>query len=565
MKEQIDIRRLFRLIVLILMVSLSVCSADSVQAEEGEEEYVSDIYSDPPRTNSIEGWPQGPLIEAESAIVMDMDTSAVLYGKNIETKEFPASITKIMTALVTLEQMGDDLDQVIECPPEVLDLEEGASHLSISPGEELTLRQALYGLMLASANDLGNAIAVHVGGSIEGFADLMNRKAEALGCTNTHFSNPHGLHSDDHYTCARDMALIAQAAYAIPEFRKICSTTEYSIPPTNKYEETRYFEMHHKMVHSSSEYYRDWCTGGKTGFTSAALNTLVTFGEKDEKRLVCVILRVNGAGVSYEETAALMEYGFDSFVHKDMTADLETPTFLKILGLDYPGTESFLQRTPDVRKQTVSVKQAGIVTVPQQADYSLISYGSASGDGLIHYMYSGWPVGTGSLAFTPLPKSEKLPYQQNRDIKETESSIRETEDKTGELRKVGETAFRSIKETVMDWYSKANQFVMENQLMVLLLGALLLLVVLLLIIIIVRRCTRESRIQKKRISEEKARMRAEEEIARKSAVEIEEELRAAMKAEEERKRRQREKEERIRQAEEELREMEEIIDHSNHE
>ena len=530
--------------------------------EVSEDEYIPETYYDPPRTNSIEGWPQGPLAQAEGAVVMDMDTGTVLYGKNMETNFFPASITKIMTALVAMDQAGDNLDQVIECPDEVYDLEEGASHLGFAPGEKLTLRQALYGLMLASANDLGNAIAVHIGGSIAGFADLMNEKAADLGCEHTHFTNPHGLHNDDHYTCALDMARIARAAYANPVFREICSTREGSIPKTNMEEETRYFLNHHKMLQKDSEYYQEWCTGGKTGFTSDAWNTLVTFGEKDDMKLVCVVLHEDGAYRSYEDTTQLMEYGFSSFVHMDLTKDISSPSFLHILGMDYPAPGIY--RSDELSEGTVSVAVPGNVTVPADMNPDLISYAPSTGDGMIHYLYGGWPVGVGSLSFTSLPETSPLPYQQERDMEEL---LKETGSKktVRELQETGERAWESIRQTAIKYYEKADAFISENQLMVLLLGALILLVVLILIVIIIRRCTRESRILKKRKAEEKARLRAEEEIARKSAVEIEEELREAMRAEEERRKRAERIAEEKRRAEEELREIEEIIQNSGKE
>ena len=187
---------------------------------------------------------------------MDMDTGAVLYGKSIFDAHYPASITKIMTLLVAVE--NGDLDEVITCSPEVFNIEAESSNAGIAPGEEVTLRQALYGLMLESANDLAMAIAVHIGGSVSGFAQMMNDRAAELGCVNTHFVNPHGLHDPQHYVCAYDMALIGQAAYANETCRKFMSTVEENIPPTNMTDETRYFINHQRMLRTDSAYYQSW-------------------------------------------------------------------------------------------------------------------------------------------------------------------------------------------------------------------------------------------------------------------------------------------------------------------
>ena len=205
-------------LMLFLSLFLMTAYVAPVSAEEEEEtEFIPAEYYDPIDTNEIPGWPQGEAVQSASAVVMDMNTGTFLYSKNAYEKRYPASITKIMTAMVALE--NGNLDDEITFDESVYDLEEGSSHVGIQPGEKMTLRHALYALMLESANDAGVGIAEYLGGSLEGFAELMNKKAEELGCVNTHFTNPHGLHNENHYTCAYDMALIAQAAYEIPEFR----------------------------------------------------------------------------------------------------------------------------------------------------------------------------------------------------------------------------------------------------------------------------------------------------------------------------------------------------------
>ena len=325
------------LLMLILSLFLVMGQTSVIYGEEEEEEteYIPETYYDPIQSNELSGWPQGEAVQAESAVVMDLTTGTLLYSKNAYDKQYPASITKIMTTMVALE--NGNLDDVITFSENVYDLEEGSSHVGIQPGEEMTLRQALYALMLESANDAGVGIAEHIAGSLDGFAELMNAKAEELGCVNTHFTNPHGLHNEEHYTCAYDMALIAQAAYEIPVFREMASCTQAYCPETNLTEEERYFVNHHKMLQEESDYYEEWCTGGKTGYTSDAWNTLVTFGEKNGRKQVCVVLRVPGAAKCYEETKLLMNYGFDNFTQVNMVSDEPVPTFYEAMKLNYVG------------------------------------------------------------------------------------------------------------------------------------------------------------------------------------------------------------------------------------
>ena len=274
---------------------------NTVKAEEGEGsdtegESSTETEIDPTvQTNDIPGWPQGDAVESDAAICMDGNTGAVLYGKNIEKQEYPASITKIMTVLLALENGNLD-DTVTFSENAVYSIEYGSAHLGLTEGEELTLEQCLYGIMLASANEISNAVAEHIGGSVEKFADMMNQKAEELGCVNTHFVNPNGLHDDNHYTCAYDMALITQAAMKYDKFREIIHTQEYCYPETNLVKEKRYFANHHGMLMDESRAY-DGFIGGKTGYTDEAWNTLVSTAERDGMLLISVVLHANGQDI----------------------------------------------------------------------------------------------------------------------------------------------------------------------------------------------------------------------------------------------------------------------------
>ena len=559
------IKRPIRAAAVSLLLLMTFClslycpaeEADDYSEEEQEEEYIPETFYDPIQTNDLPGWPQGQPIQAAGGIVMDLDTNAILYAKNMTDAHYPASITKIMTTLVALEHAS--LDDVICCGEEVFAIEENSSNLGIQPGEEVTMRQALYGLMLESANDLGNAIAVYVAGSVEGYAELMNEKAQQLGCVNTHFTNPHGLHSEQHYTCAYDMAKIAQAAYANDTFREIVSTREYSIPPTNMVEEERGFANHHKILQPSSDYYRDWCTGGKTGFTTDAWNTLVTFGEKDGMRLVCVLLRDNGTDHSYPETIDLMEYGFSQFKRLNVTDGIPGRTFYDILDLKFPNTGKTLYRISQLDAQVVKIAQPGLVTVPADADASRLECTVSGGKGRLTYSYDGWEVGHGSLEFAPLPTGIELPYHQTRDM---ETLLKQSESlrRIREVNQTASQAWDTIIHTATGVYDKARDFVKANTMTVLLAGAFLLLVLGILIIILVLRLTRESRIARKRRQEEKAMLRKAEEIDRMSASQIEAELRAGMEAERQRKEKERARMAQAAEEERKLRETEALLE-----
>ena len=230
-----------------------------------------------------------PAVSAEAAILFDATHNTVLFEKNADEKLYPASITKLMTALLVLEK-ADLNDTVVFSKTAVTNLESGAVTLNLQEGDRVSVRDCLYGLLLKSANEVANGLAEHVGGSIQGFADLMNQRAAELGCTGTHFTNPSGLNDPDHYTTARDMAKIAGAAFKNETLQKISSSLSYEFPAT-KAAAARTITPGHKMLYPSDSRYYEGMVGGKTGYTSLAGNTLVTCTEKDGVRLIAVVLR----------------------------------------------------------------------------------------------------------------------------------------------------------------------------------------------------------------------------------------------------------------------------------
>ncbi len=256
-------------------------------------------------------WPEGPSVFADSAIVMEASTGLILYEKNIDKVHYPASITKILTALVVLE--NSSLGDIVTFSKDaVFKVDLDSSRIGIDVGEKLTIQQCLYGMLLESANEVSYALAEHVGGTVENFATMMNEKAKSLGCKDSNFVNPHGLPNKEHVTSAYDMALITRAAMKNDTFAKIFGTRNYQIPPTNIQSETRYLRNHHRFITKES-YSFDGCLGGKTGYTSEAKYTLVTVAKRGDLELICVIMKDDTFDHQYTDTQRLLNFGFDNF------------------------------------------------------------------------------------------------------------------------------------------------------------------------------------------------------------------------------------------------------------
>ena len=288
-------------------------TAEQIAAEEAAKKQAS--YDTQPDTNGLENWPAGPNVYAGSAIIMDMDSGAVLYGKQIDEKRYPASITKLLTVLVALEnaKLTDKITITDDC---INFLEWDDANIGMRNGEELSLEDSLYGILLASANEVSYAVAKNVGENLgigyDGFIELMNERAQELGCTNSHWVNANGLHDENHYTTAHDMALIASAVYQQEEFQKIESTLEYKIGKTNLVDEERILDQNHKMLWPENYYYYQYAKGGKTGYTDQAKTTLVTMADNGEMRLAAVVLVDYGVD-AYEDTRSMFDYGFANF------------------------------------------------------------------------------------------------------------------------------------------------------------------------------------------------------------------------------------------------------------
>ena len=294
-----------------------------------------------------------PEIYSPAALLMDYRTGKILYEKNIDERRYPASLTKIMTAIIILEDC--DLQDVCEVSSNaVMSISMGYVTANLQIGEELTVEQLLYVLMVGSSNDAAIVLAEHRSGTVEDFAVLMNEKAKELGCTNTNFVNPNGEHDENHYSTARDLAIITRYAMKNEEFRKLVSTTSYELPATNKYDrEDRLFTTTNSLLivnnnTRSDNYYYKYATGIKTGFTTPAGNCLVASANKGDLELITVVLgggQTNeGLSERYVDTRNLFEYGYSNYLLR------------KII------QENGIVQTIDVKNATRDTKQLDVVS-----------------------------------------------------------------------------------------------------------------------------------------------------------------------------------------------------------
>lgn len=391
-------------------------TAETAGTETGGTETAEEESSSVEETAETAGedWPSEPSIVAPSGILMEASTGTILYDKNMHEQHYPASITKIMTALLAIENC--DMDEMVTVPHEAVYMEDKGSHIALDEGEELTVEDCLYAILLASANDAAYSLAVHIGGSIEGFADMMNKRAEELGCQDSHFTNPHGLPDENHVTSAYDMALITKEALKYDIFRTIAGTTFYEIQPSEKQPDLIPMSHHHKML-LSGKYHYDGVFAGKNGYTTVAQNTLVTCAERDGMDLICVTMETPGQQV-YVDAATLFDYGFDNFslmdiggnVSDSMTASIHART---------NGVESGSVVTEEI---PVQMEEDGNVVLPGtatlrdlDADLYYDTENAREGEtATLEYSYAGRVVGQAQIvlpASLVIPKEPEVPME----------------------------------------------------------------------------------------------------------------------------------------------------------
>lgn len=308
-------------------------------------------------------WPSDTGIESEAGIVMDADSGAVLFGQNIHVQKAPASITKILTALVVIENSSLD-DTVTFSHDAVYNVEDGSGNKnSIEEGDTLSVRDCLYLLLMRSSNQAANALAEHVGGSRDGFVKMMNEKTAELGCENSHFANPSGLNDDTQLTSVYDMALIASAAYKNDTLLTISKDKSYRLPATKNNPDGVTIQPEHKLLittDTESPNYYPYAVAGKTGYTSVAGQTLVTYAIKDDRRQIAVTMKSTQA-THYQDTIALMDFGFLRFKNVNISENETAYT---------SGDQPVQIGDNSYQPSDLSMDTLAVITLPKDASFA---------------------------------------------------------------------------------------------------------------------------------------------------------------------------------------------------
>lgn len=336
------------------------------------EKQLKDVYDMPIETNELTNWPQAVGTYGDAAIVMDAESGAVLYAKNMKKQEYPASITKLLTALLAYEY--DVMDMDVEITMEAQEcLGQGYASIGLKAGNVISMEQAMYAMLLASSNDvayaIGETIAKSQGQDYDWFIQRMNQRCKELGGVNSNFVNANGVFDEQQYTCAFDMAVISRALFDYPEFFEVCQTQQYVIPASATTEE-HVFQQKHEMLVIGDENYDETVIGGKTGYTTEAQNTLVTMAQRDGRELICVALYTY-PGYIYTDTKALLDYGFANFKNVSISGQEELSAYT-----DFPAE--------------------GVVTLPEGITLEELelqtSINGATGKTTVNYLYEEMPL-----------------------------------------------------------------------------------------------------------------------------------------------------------------------------
>ena len=306
-------------------------------------------------------------LQASAAILIEKNTGMVVFEKNADRRMFPASTTKIMTVYLGL--LLGDLHQKVTTTATSLMIPDDSSTIPLAEGEEIIFEDLLYATMVKSGNEGANLIAETIAGSNQAFANLMNQYAVSIGCTDTHFTNPHGLHDENHYTTARDMALIAREAMQNENFRDIAKTTTYTLPKSNIYRARaltcRTYDF---FGDPASAAYYEYANGIKTGNTSAAGHCFVGSAEKDGVEFISVVFYTPSYKACWSDTKKLMEYGFTQYVRTSVSELYQlSPKVLEIAKYDL--NDEGLGQLPLILNKLNSGADDSIVTLKNRVDY----------------------------------------------------------------------------------------------------------------------------------------------------------------------------------------------------
>lgn len=390
----------------ISVICLFASNGLAVSAATIKEENIAYNQSLAVQSNAVANWPTGPVISAESAILMDADTGAILYAKNIHQKEYPASTTKILTTLIASERCS--MDEIVDFSYDAVhDIDPGSNHIAIEPGEQLTMEECLNAILIRSANEVSFAVAEHISGTTwQDFGDIMNERAKELGCVDSHFVNPNGLPNEDHYTSAYDLAMIGRAFFANEALCKMTMTHMLHILPSERQPDD-IMEVNKMELIPGGKYAYPYLVGCKTGYTDVARSTLVSCAEKDGMKLICVVMKDENPNY-YEDTIALFDYGFSNFQRVNIS-QTETKYNIDNAGSFYSGNDIFGNSKP-----ILQLNQNDSITLPNTITFwdavSTISYDNTEPGqaAVITYTYNDVVLGTASIDFTASEKGSSV-------------------------------------------------------------------------------------------------------------------------------------------------------------
>lgn len=390
-------RLLLTLSGIILAAYLLSSGILTVLASQTWEERIAMQKGRPIESNEVDGWPDGPVVTADSAILMEAGTGTILYAKNIHQAQYPASCTKLLTCLIASERCR--MDEIVTMSYKaVFDTPLDSSYISLDVGNQITMEQALNAILISSANNVAFAVAEHIVDSDwEDFADIMNERAAELGCVDSHFVNPNGLPDENHYTSAYDLAMIGRAFFDNELLSRISRTTRLHLPPTDTQPKDIIENTKNKLLPNQTMAY-EYLVGSKTGYTNAARSCLVSCAEKDGLKLICVVLK-DEAPLQYEDTLSLFEYGFSNFKRMNV-AENETKYNINTTDNFYSENDILGSSRP-----LLMLNPDDYLVIPKSVAFedvvSEISYTEAEKDqvALISYTYHNVPVGTASIEF----------------------------------------------------------------------------------------------------------------------------------------------------------------------
>ena len=398
--------------------SLTACADEEADARL-EEHRAMTVES-----NEITGWPDGPIVGAESAILIEATTGTILYSKNIHEKQYPASTTKILTTLLATELL--EMDTMVKFSKNaVFDTPRDSSHIAMDVGQAITVEQCLNAILIRSANEVSFAIAEAITGTTDWsvFAEIMNNRAKELGAINSNFVNPNGLPDENHYTTAYDLAMIGRAFFDNEMLCQISLTRRLDIPASDTLPQ-RKLEKNAMQIIPGGEYAYEHLIGCKTGYTNAARFCLVSCAEKSGMRLICVVMNDENP-YQYEDTISLFDYGFSNF-EKVNVASADTKFNMDNTGFFYNGNDIFGNSKP-----ILSLEEDDYIILPRtltlDATETAVSYETQNENqaALITYTYEGVDLGSvrvnfavdtqDTYVFDTLPEETEAPVTEDNE------------------------------------------------------------------------------------------------------------------------------------------------------